>query len=68
MFKIFNQRLAGWLMLHGHQLRSIEPNTKKNGFTVFSFDSNNAVSKSIDEYQNTNKPKNKLTEREQRQR
>ncbi len=57
MFKIFNQRLAGWLMLQGHQLRGIEPNTKKAGFSVFSFDSNRAISQSIDEYQKYKKAK-----------
>ena len=51
MLKIFNQRLAGWLLMRGHQLRAIEPNKKISGFTVYSFDSNAAVSKSIDEYQ-----------------
>ena len=36
--------------MHGHQLRAIEPNKKISGFTVYSFDSNTAVSKSIDDY------------------
>ena len=57
MFNVYNQRLAGWLMLHGHQLKSIAPNDQIRGFNVFVFDSTRDVSASISDYfmfKNTN--------------
>jgi len=53
VFKVFNQRMAGWLMLHGHQLKSLEPNDQISGFNVFCFDSTREVSAAINDYLTT---------------
>lgn len=51
MFKIYNQKLAGFLMLHGFPLKGIEPNDRISEYNTFLFDSSRAVSAAIDEYQ-----------------
>lgn len=55
MFKIFNQKLAGFLMLNGLPLRGIEPNERVNGYNIFIFDSSKAASKAIDDFQSYKK-------------
>lgn len=51
MFKVFNQRLAGFLMLKGFRLMAIEPNKENENFNVFSFEKSPKLSKVLEQYQ-----------------
>lgn len=51
MFKVFNQRLAGFLMLKGFKLIAVEPNTKIEDFNIFTFEKSNKLDRAIKQYQ-----------------
>ncbi len=51
MFKVFNQRLAGYLMLNGLKLVSIEPNPNISKYNVFTFEKSDKLSLYLNEYQ-----------------
>lgn len=38
IFKVFNQRLAGYLMLKGFKLLAVEPNRDIKDFNIFTFE------------------------------
>lgn len=50
MFTIFNQRLAGYLMLNGFKLMSIEPNRKIAHFNTFLFEDSDKLRNAIQQY------------------
>lgn len=47
---IFNQRLAGYLMMHGFILVKIEPDRDGSGRNVFLFHASNELTESINQY------------------
>lgn len=51
MFKVFNQRLAGFLMLKGFKLISVEPSKANLGFNIFNFVKSNKLHKTIKQYE-----------------
>lgn len=51
MFKVFNQRLAGFLMLKGFKLVSVEPNKNIKKFNIFTFENSDKLSKAIKQYE-----------------
>ncbi len=55
MFKIFNQRLAGFLMLKGYKLIKMEPNRDIIGFNIFTFEKSFKLDKAIKQYQEIKK-------------
>lgn len=55
MFKVFNQRLAGFLMLKGFKLISVEPNKSIKDFNIFTFEKSNRLDKAIAQYQEIKK-------------
>lgn len=55
MFKIFNQRLAGFLMMKGFKLVSVEPNKNIKDFNIFTFEKSNRLDKAISQYQEIKK-------------
>ncbi len=52
-FKIFNQRLAGYLMFNGFKLLSVEPNRDIKDFNVFAFEKTPKLTRILDQYQET---------------
>ena len=55
MFTVFNQRLAGFLMLKGFKLISIEPNRNIQNFNIFSFEKSDKLEKAIHQYEEIKK-------------
>ena len=55
MFKIFNQRIAGYLMMQGFRLVTIKPNTKSNRYNVFEFENSDKLNQAIREYKQNNR-------------
>lgn len=55
MFKVFNQRLAGFLMFKGFKLISVEPNRHIRDFNIFNFEKSNKLDKAIKQYQEIKK-------------
>ncbi len=53
--KIFNQRLAGYLMMQGFRLVTIKPNTKSNRYNVFEFENSDKLNQTIREYKQNNR-------------
>ena len=51
MFQVFNQKLAGYLMLHGFRLVSMEPNPSMNEYNIFNFQNSIRLAKAITDYQ-----------------
>lgn len=51
MFKVFNQRLAGFLMLKGFKLLAVEPNRDIKDFNIFSFEKSNKLNRTIKQYE-----------------
>lgn len=51
IFKVFNQRLAGFLMLKGFKLIEVEPNKNIKEFNIFTFQKSNKLNKAIKQYQ-----------------
>ena len=54
-FKVFNQRLAGFLMLKGFKLISVEPNRYIDKFNIFTFEKTKRLDKAIEQYQEVKK-------------
>ena len=48
---IFNQRLAGFLMMSGFKLEAIVPNKRIRGYNVFKFEESDALENTITKYQ-----------------
>ncbi len=40
MVRIYNQRLAGILMMHGYELISVDYNINSDGYKTYTFDTN----------------------------
>ena len=55
IFKIFNQKLAGFLMLKGFKLLEVEPNRNIKDFNIFTFEKSNKLDKAIEQYQEIKK-------------
>lgn len=55
MFKVFNQRLAGFLMLKGFKLLLVEPNRNIEDFNVFTFEKTKKLDNAIKQYQEIKK-------------
>lgn len=51
MFKVFNQRLAGFLMLKGFRLLAVEPNKNIKDFNVFTFEKSDKLNRAIRQYE-----------------
>ena len=51
MFKVFNQRLAGFLMLKGFKLLAVEPNKNIKDFNIFSFEKSDKLNRTIKQYE-----------------
>lgn len=51
MFKVFNQRLAGFLMLKGFKLLAVEPNRNIKDFNIFSFEKSEKLNRTIKQYE-----------------
>ncbi len=51
MFKVFNQRLAGFLMLKGFKLLAVEPNRNIRDFNIFSFEKSEKLNRTIKQYE-----------------
>ncbi|MGN0521994.1 MAG: DUF5659 domain-containing protein [Eubacterium sp.] len=51
IFKVFNQRLAGFLMLKGFKLLEVEPNRNIKDFNIFIFEKSNKLDKALTQYQ-----------------
>lgn len=51
MFKVFNQRLAGFLMLRGFKLLAVEPNRDIKDFNIFSFEKSDKLNRTIKQYE-----------------
>ncbi|MGN0106711.1 MAG: DUF5659 domain-containing protein [Hominilimicola sp.] len=51
MFKVFNQRLAGFLMLKGFRLLAVEPNKNIKDFNVFTFEKSDKLHCAIRQYE-----------------
>ena len=51
MFKVFNQRLAGFLMLKGLKLLAVEPNRNIKDFNIFSFEKSEKLNRTIKQYE-----------------
>ncbi len=51
MFKVFNQRLAGFLMLKGFKLLAVEPNRNIKDFNIFSFEKSEKLNRAIRQYE-----------------
>ena len=51
MFKVFNQRLAGFLMLKGFKLLAVEPNRDIKDFNIFSFEKSDKLNRTIKQYE-----------------
>lgn len=54
VFKVFNQRIAGYLMYNGLKLLSIEPNPNISKFNVFIFEKSEQLTKLLNNYQKQN--------------
>lgn len=55
IFKVFNQRLAGFLMLKGFKLLEVEPNRNIKDFNIFTFEKSKKLDKAIEQYQEIKK-------------
>lgn len=55
MFTVFNQRLAGFLMLKGFKLLSVEPSKNIKDFNIFVFRQSDKLNKAIEQYQEIKK-------------
>ncbi len=51
MFKVFNQRLAGFLMLKGFRLIAVEPNRNIRDFNIFTFEKSKKLQQTIKQYE-----------------
>ena len=51
IFKVFNQRLAGYLMLKGFKLLSVEPNRDIKDFNIFTFEKSDKLNRTIKQYE-----------------
>lgn len=51
MFKVFNQRLAGFLMLKGFRILAVEPNKNIKDFNVFTFKKSDKLNRAIRQYE-----------------
>lgn len=51
IFKVFNQRLAGYLMLKGFKLLSVEPNRNIKDFNIFTFEKSDKLNRTIKQYE-----------------
>lgn len=51
IIKVFNQRLAGFLMLKGFKLLAVEPNRNIKDFNIFTFEKSNKLDKAMKQYQ-----------------
>lgn len=51
MFKVFNQRLAGFLMLRGFKSLAVEPNRDIKDFNIFSFEKSDKLNRTIKQYE-----------------
>ena len=50
MLHIFNQRLAGYLMLKGYKLEYIEPNRNNDNYNMFCFENSPQIKKAMENY------------------
>ena len=55
IFKVFNQRLAGFLILKGLKLIAVEPNKNIQDFNIFTFAKSKKLDKAIEQYQEIKK-------------
>lgn len=55
IFKVFNQRLAGFLMLKGFKMIAVEQNRNIEGFNIFTFAKSKKLDKAIRQYQEIKK-------------
>lgn len=49
-FKVFNQRLAGFLMLRGFKLLAVEPNRNIEAPNIFTFEKSEKLNRTIQQY------------------
>lgn len=52
IFKVFSQKLCGWLLLNGFRLRGTRENLKKKEFNVFLFDKSDILLECKNYYDN----------------
>ncbi len=50
MYKVFNQKLAGFLMINGNKLVGLEVNPNITMYNVFLFEKTPKLSKDLDSY------------------
>lgn len=52
---MFNQRLAGFLMLKGFKLLTVEPNKNIKDFNIFTFEKSDKLNRAIKQYEEIKK-------------